>query len=109
MNLLSEKDEQDISEYELKEIYNLMSGYLEIFVEVKLFKEVVTRYRPNIRMHSLERIKGTDLSIIDDLMNLYNQTSRKCSRHSQPIPAPAPKYSELLIDFKHLKDKYYFK
>ncbi|MCK4309331.1 MAG: hypothetical protein KAW42_05110 [Candidatus Atribacteria bacterium] len=106
---LSKKDEQNISEYELKEIYNLMSGYLESFVEVKLFKEVVIRYRANIRMHSLGRVKGTDLSIIDDLMSLYNKTSRKCSRHSHPIPTPIPKYSELLIDFKHLKDKYCFK
>ena len=109
LNLLFEKDEQNISEYELKEIYNLMSGYLEIFVEVKLFKEVVTRYRPNIRMNSLVRIKETNFSIIDDLMNLYNKTSRKCSRHSHPIPEPAPKYNELLIDFKHLKDKYCYK
>lgn len=109
LNSLSKKDEQNISEYELKEIYNLMSGYLESFVEVILFKEVVTRYRANIRMHSLDRIKETDLSIIDDLMNLYNKTSRKCSRHSHPIPTPIPKYSELLIDFKHLKDKYCFK
>ena len=86
-----------------------MSGYLESFVEVILFKEVVTRYRANIRMHSLDRVKGTDLSIIDDLMNLHNKTSRKCSRHSHPIPTPAPKYNELLIDFKHLKDKYCYK
>jgi len=109
LNLLSKKDEQSISEYELKEIYNLMSGYLESFVEVILFKEVVTRYRANIRMHSLDRVKGTDLSIIDDLMNLHNKTSRKCSRHSHPIPTPIPKYSELLLDFKHLKNKYCFK
>ena len=109
LNSLSKKDEQNISEYELKEIYNLMSGYLESFVEVILFKEVVTRYRANIRMHSLDRVKGTDLSIIDDLMNLHNKTSRKCSRHSHPIPTPAPKYNELLIDFKHLKDKYCYK
>ena len=109
LNLLSKKDEQSISEYELKEIYNLMSGYLESFVEVILFKEVVTRYRANIRMHSLDRVKEVDLSIIDDLMNLHNKTSRKCSRHSHPIPTPIPKYSELLIDFKHLKEKYCFK
>ncbi len=109
LNSLSKKDEQSIFEYELKEIYNLMSGYLESFVEVILFKEVVTRYRANIRMHSLDRIKGTDLSIIDDLMNLYNKTSRKCSRHSHPTPTPAPKYNELLNDFKHLKDKYCYK
>ena len=109
LNSLSKKDEQNISEYELKEIYNLMSGYLESFVEVILFKEVVTRYRANIRMHSLDRVKGTDFSIIDDLMNLYNQTSRKCSRHSHPTPTPAPKYNELLNDFKHLKDKYCYK
>jgi len=109
LNLLSKKDEQSISEYELKEIYNLISGYLESFVEVILFKEVVTRYRANIRMHSLDRVKGTDLSIIDDLMNLYNKTSRKCSRHSHPTPTPAPKYNELLDDFKHLKNKYCYK
>jgi len=109
LNLLSKKDEQSISEYELKEIYNLMSGYLESFVEVILFKEVVTRYRANIRMHSLDRVKEVDLSIIDDLMNLHNKTSRKCSRHSHPIPTPAPKYNELLNDFKHLKNKYCYK
>ena len=109
LNLLSKKDEQSISEYELKEIYNLMSGYLESFVEVILFKEVVTRYRANIRMHSLDRLKETDFSIIDDLMNLHNKTSRKCSRHSHPIPTPIPKYKELLVDFEHLKEKYCFK
>lgn len=109
LNSLNKKGEQNISEYDLKEIYNLMSGYLESFVEVILFKEVVTRYRANIRMHSLDRIKGTDLSIIDDLMNLYNKTSRKCSRHSHPTPAPAPKYNELLNDFKHLKNQYCYK
>jgi predicted ATPase len=109
LKLLSEKNEQDISEYELKEIYNIMSGYLESFVEVVLFKEVVTRYRPNIRMNSLDRVKEIDLSIIDDLMNLYNHTSRKCSRHSHPVPVPSPKYNELLNDFKHLRDKYSYK
>ena len=109
LHSLDKKDEKNISEYDLKEIYNLMSGYLESFVEVILFKEVITRYRANIRMHSLDRVKGTDLSIIDDLMNLYNQTSRKCSRHSHPPSTPAPKYNELLNDFKHLKDKYCYK
>ncbi len=109
MKGLSNKPEQDLSEYELREVYNLMSGYLETYVEVKLFKEIVTRYRPNIRMHSLERFKEVDFSIIDDLIDLYAQTSRKGSRHSQPLPAPAPKYPELVKDFEHLKHKYLYK
>jgi len=108
MESLSDKDEKAISEYELREIYNLMSGYLETFVEVHLFKEIITRYRPNIRMNSLNRINENDFLIIGDLVDFYNKTSRKGSRHSHPVPTPPPKYQDLLPDFQNLQENYNF-
>ncbi len=90
----------------LRNVYDLISGYLESYVEVKIFFNVINRYRPNIRMHSLNRLKGFDYGTVEHIMKLYHQTSRKGSRHSQPPGAPEPNYDELEEHYKTLIDSY---
>lgn len=82
-------------EYYFRSVYDLISGYLESFVEVNLFKNIINRYRPNIRMYNLDKLSKFDPTTIEPLLQLYNQTSRKGSRHSQPVGSPPPTYDEL--------------
>lgn len=88
------KKELQQSEFFLRNMYDLMSGHIESYVEIKIFKDVINRYRPNIRMHSLSKLTGFDPTILTPIINLYGHTSRKGSRHSQPTGAPAPNYEE---------------
>lgn len=96
-------DPDSINIMELRNVYDLISGYLETYVEGKIFKDIITRYRPNIRMHSLDKMDSFDYEKIKKLLSLYNQTSRKGSRHSQPTGSPLPKYAELLKHHEELK------
>lgn len=99
VKMLNEKEinGNKINEYEIRNIYDLLSGYLESFVEVKIFKSVIGRYRPNIRMKNLNEIEW-DNGLINEVMRLFNKTSRKGSRHSQPIGIQTPKFPELIKD-----------
>jgi len=103
MKILQGKTEDEISEFELREVYNLMSGYLEYYVEKKLLKDIISRYRPHIRMHNIVKLKDLRSDIIEELAKLYEQTSRKGSRHSHPIEAPKPTLSELINHYKILE------
>jgi hypothetical protein len=95
-----------LNEYDLRIVYDLMSGYLESYVEIKLFKNIINRYRPNIRMHSLDRMEDINPEEIKSLMELYKQTSRKGSRHSQPVGAPLPVYDELKLHYAQFLEKF---
>lgn len=96
---IKQKDKNDVSidEYEIRNIYDLLSGYLESFVEVKIFKSVISRYRPNIRINSLNKVKWNN-DLISEVTHLFNKTSRKGSRHSQPIGIQTPTLDGLLKD-----------
>jgi wobble nucleotide-excising tRNase len=104
--ILKQTDEDSINVMELRNVYDLISGYLETYVEGKIFKNIITRYRPNIRMHSLDKMESIDNEKIKKLMSLYNQTSRKGSRHSQPIGSPVPKYPDLIKHYEELKAEF---
>jgi len=86
-----------VSEPEVRNVYDMLSSYIEAAVEVSLFKEVVGRYRPNIRIQSLRKIQW-DNDAVHRLVELYNRTSRKGTRHSQPAPVPQPTTNELIRD-----------
>ncbi|MCP5064657.1 MAG: AAA family ATPase, partial [Ignavibacteriae bacterium] len=106
MALLAKHNQNDINIFDLKNIYSLMSGYLESFVELKVFRNIVNRYRPNVRMNSLDKMKDFETEKLNVLIDLYKQTSRKGSRHSQPIGVQPPKYSELKEHFEILKTSF---
>ena len=103
VKILQGKAEKEISELELRDVYNLMSGYLEYYVEKKLLKDIISRYRPHIRMNNIVKLKDIRADIIEELAKLYEQTSRKGSRHSHPIEAPKPTLSELINHYKLLE------
>jgi len=103
------KTETEIDELELRNIYDLMSGYLETYVEYKLFMDIINRYRPNIRMNSLERMKNFESEKLDDLIDLYKQTSRKGSRHSHPVGTQPPNFRDLKEHFEILRTNFNFK
>ena len=102
---IKQKDKNDVSidEYEIRNIYDLLSGYLESFVEVEIFKSVISRYRPNIRINSLNKVKWNN-DIINEVIRWFNKTSRKGSRHSQPIGIQPPTLDALLKDKKDIDD-----
>ncbi len=87
----------------LRAIYDLLSRHIEMTVEVSLLKGVVGRYRPNIRIQSLPGIRWDDATVAK-LVELYNRTSRKGTRHSQPLPVPAPTRGECLRDAQEILD-----
>jgi predicted ATPase len=84
-------------------IYDLMSGYLESYVEKILFKGVVSRYRANLRMTSLESLDGIPAEKISAITTIYNRTSRMGTRHSQPAEIPSPRIETLKSDYETLK------
>jgi len=105
IKLVREKEEKGIKidKYEIRNIYDLLSGYLESFVEVEIFKSVISRYRPNIRINSLNKVKWNN-DIINEVIRWFNKTSRKGSRHSQPIGIQPPTLDALLKDKEDIDD-----
>lgn len=103
---ISEVSEHLIPEYKLKNVYDLISGYLEDYVEVVYLKNIINRYRPNIPMHSLENLKSIQLGFIDNILSFYEKTSRLGTRHSQPHGTICPNYQNLLDDVRDLKQNF---
>jgi len=103
---LSSNDAGTVNEYEIKGIYDLISGFLEDFVEKVYFKNIISRFRPNIMMNSLSRLEYMDTSRISQISDFYEKTSRMCSRHSQPEDVEKPTLSGLVADFDKLKKDY---
>ena len=89
--------------YRIKNLYDIMSGYLESYVEFHLLKDVINRYRPNIRMNSLNKLVNFDSAQLKTIMQSYEETSRKCARHSQPDSAPQPSYADAKASFEIIK------
>jgi len=76
-------------------------------VEKVYFKNIISRYRPNIKMQTLGDLKDLDTSVIDKVIKLYERTSRRGARHSQPADVKKPQYPELVNDVEELKENFY--
>jgi energy-coupling factor transporter ATP-binding protein EcfA2 len=86
-------------------VYDLMSGYIEEYVEKKLLCNVVSRYRVNIRMTSLSSLSTTIFTQkLQVITELYESTSRGGNRHDRPEDAADPTYEQLEVDVKNLTD-----
>lgn len=103
ITLFENMDPKEVDEYDIASVYDLMSGCLESFVENKLLKGLIGRYRPNIRMFGLPELKRLDNDLIDDIYSLYNTTSRYGNRHSSPVEALKAEYSKLKDDYELFK------
>jgi hypothetical protein len=93
----------------MRNIYDLISGYLEDYIEKIYFRNIISRYRPNLRMQSLSELSNLDTSIIPEISKLFEKSSRRCSRHSQPAMRKKPTYFELEIDINTIESKFTYK
>jgi hypothetical protein len=103
------QDKSLISKVDLSTVYDLMSGCLEAYVESDILGNFISRYRPNIRMDSLDILKNLDKDKIDKINSLYRKTSRYGNRHDRPTPAMPPQYGELEKHYEQFKDIVYSK
>ena len=55
-------------------VYDLISGYIESYVEKVLFNNVVSRYRSNVRMNALAALPNISKETIRDLSTLTPRT-----------------------------------
>lgn len=99
-------DKKRPDELDMRNTYDLISGYLESYIEKVLFNNVVSRFRPNIRVESLSSLSPIDSTIVRDLSDLYNRTSRLGSRHSTISMTKRPSYTKLEEDIKIIEGKY---
>lgn len=96
------------NEYELRNVYDLISGYLENYLAIIMLNDIVGRYRSNIRMNSLGKLKAIDQNLLDQMINLYRIASQKGSRHGQPtdVSALKPTYIELKSHYDQLRNNF---
>jgi predicted ATPase len=96
---------QQNSSGSIPQIYDKMNGYIELFVERKLFENMVCRYRKGIQLRPLETFelnKGA-IELINKLVKRINTFGNK--HKTEGAPAPHVKDLEAdFIDFKKLDD-----
>ncbi len=97
------------SRVDLGVVYDLMSNYLEDYVEKIMFAGIVSRYRANLRMSSLSLLPEMPKDKVKELNDLFDKTSRKGNRHNQTDEEPEPTYAGLVQDYKDLKEKFNYK
>lgn len=99
------KEERKRRETELAiEGYNKLRPAIEVFVEKEMFRGIVKRYRKNVALTSLERVKG---GLIDKHKERLNDVFEKCcgyiDAHSSPDEVTdAPTLTVLKIDFDEI-------
>lgn len=93
--LVSNPQPDDKIEFELRSIYGLISVYLESYLEVVLLKNVLNRFRPNIRMHKILELQTIEQDKLKMVYELYKQTDIKGIRHARATGNPTPKLDEL--------------
>ena len=98
------KDKGLINKVDLSTVYDLMSGCLEAYVESDILGNFISRYRPNIRMDSLDILKNLNHDKIEKINTLYRKTSRYGNRHDRPTPAMPPQYSDLKKHYDQFKE-----
>lgn len=89
-------------------VYDIMSGYIEEYVEKILLGNVVSRYRANIQMGNILEINLNPADILHLIDELYEKTSRYGNRHAKPDNTPEPTFDELKQDFAKLNQKLHY-
>lgn len=79
-------------------VYDIMSGYIEEYVEKKLLRNVISRYRANIRVGNLMELSTISEDRLKLITELYESTSRGGNRHDNPEDAAKPTYDQLKVD-----------
>ena len=91
----------------VKSGYSQLRSACEVIAERDFLKDVVSRYRPNIRMTALGKINAVQLpKVIPRVMDIFHKCSRFTDAHSQPLPtlAERPSIRELREDLATVKN-----
>ena len=89
----------------IRDAYDSIRSWCELFVEQEVLAKVTERYQPNVRMTSLSRIKVQKLEqTIQTVTSVFEEACRYIEAHSQPLPTlgVAPKLSDLESDWDKL-------
>ena len=88
------------------EAYSLMRSWCEVFVEQEMFKGVTQRFRRNVRMTSLPKVRVDRLAdAIEVISEMFDEISGYISGHSQAFRQSGTKPTEgqLARDWSRLK------
>lgn len=68
--------------------YSWLRAWCEVFTETELLQGVTERYRPNVRMTKLPKIKCVALpAAIEKVHRIFEEACRYIDAHSQPLPS----------------------
>jgi hypothetical protein len=87
--------------------YGVMRSWCEVVVEEVLFGDVTRRYRANIMMSGLRKVRpdrlGAAITAIEDL---FNRACRYIPDHSQPLPTLSirPTLAQAQADWQAAQD-----
>ncbi len=87
--------------------YDLLRSWIEAFVEQEMLAGITERYRPNIMMGRLSRLKPDLLAdAIEELIPMFNKACRYMGGHSQPLEqlSVRPSATDLDADWARLQE-----
>ncbi len=87
--------------------YDELRGACEVVVEKDLLRDVVGRFRPNVKMGNLRRIRGELLQqAIDRVYDIFERCCRHIPSHSQPLSTlgARPTLEDLRRDWEDLRE-----
>ena len=90
----------------IRDTYDSIRSWCELFVEQEVLAKVTERYQPNVRMTSLGRIKAQKLDHTSQTVtSVFEDACRHIEAHSQPLTTlgVAPKLADLENDWKKLQ------
>ena len=90
----------------IRDAYDSIRSWCELFVEQEVLAKVTERYQPNVRMTSLSQINVPKLEItIESVLSVFEDACRYIEAHSQPLQTlgVAPKLSDLEEDWERLE------
>ena len=97
----------DDREAHVRDAYDSIRSWCELFVEQEVLAKVTERFQPNVRMTSLGRIKVERLGgTIETVTSVYDDACSYIDAHSQPLPTlgVGPKLSDLQSDWEKLRE-----
>jgi len=99
-----DKNDED----EIRNVYDLISGYLENYLSVVLLSDIIGKFRSHTRMTKLNELKNLDKDKIDKMSGLFKKTNSMCSRHGTLTSAETkkPSHSELLKDIEEFNNDF---
>ena len=90
----------------IRDAYDSIRSWCELFVEQEVLAKVTERYQPNVRMTSLSRIKVQKFEQTRQTVTaVFGDACRYIEAHSQPLPTlgVAPKLADLKSDWEKLR------